>query len=267
MRDLPEVAHPLGGVVAWLGGKRSLGPQLAGLIDASSHVCYAEPFIGMGGVFFRRRRRPAAEAINDRSRDVATLFRVLQRHPAALFAELDRQVAARAEFDRQLMAAPETLTDIERAARLVYLQTCGFGGKVADRSFGRATTRCARFYWPRLERRFRAIAERLAGVHIDCLDFADFITRWDRPHTLFYLDPPYIGCEQDYGAGLFSREDFGRLAAALGGLRGRFILTIGDHPDARRLFARFRIEPAQVARSLDRRGVGRRSAAELIISG
>lgn len=49
---------------------------------------------------------------------------------------------------------------------------------------------------------------RMAGVVIECLDYADFITRYDAKETLFYLDPPYWGCEGDYGKELFGRDEF-----------------------------------------------------------
>jgi DNA adenine methylase len=59
------------------------------------------------------------------------------------------------------------------------------------------------------------IHERLAGVVIEQLPFDQFIARYDRPGMLFYLDPPYWGCETDYGADVFTRADFARLAAQL----------------------------------------------------
>ena len=65
---------------SFVGGKRRLGELLARRIEAVPHETYAEPFVGMGGVFFRRRWAPRREVINDISRDVATLFRILQRH-------------------------------------------------------------------------------------------------------------------------------------------------------------------------------------------
>jgi DNA adenine methylase len=30
-------------------------------------------------------------------------------------------------------------------------------------------------------------------VTIECLPYADVIARYDRPHTFFYIDPPYWG--------------------------------------------------------------------------
>jgi len=63
------------------------------------------------------------------------------------------------------------------------------------------------------------------------------ITRHDRPDTLFYLDPPYWGCETDYGKAVFSRADFEALTALLKGKKGRFILSINDVPEIRELFS------------------------------
>lgn len=47
-------------VAPWLGGKRNLAKRICALIDAVSHSTYAEPFIGMGGIFLRRTSRPRA---------------------------------------------------------------------------------------------------------------------------------------------------------------------------------------------------------------
>jgi site-specific DNA-adenine methylase len=54
---------------------------------------------------------------------------------------------------------------------------------------------------------------------IECLPWSDFLARYDSPTTLFYLDPPYWGSETDYGAGVFTRADFIRLAVRLAALR------------------------------------------------
>ena len=73
---------------AWIGGKRHLAQRICRILAATPHDAYAEPFVGMGGVFLRRAVRPRVEVINDVSGDVVTLFRVLQRHPEALLREL-----------------------------------------------------------------------------------------------------------------------------------------------------------------------------------
>jgi len=49
------------------------------------------------------------------------------------------------------------------------------------------------------------------------MEFAEFIRRVDRGGVLFYLNPPYRGCEDDYGRALFSRERFEVLAGLFPG--------------------------------------------------
>lgn len=138
-------------VAPWLGGKRNLATLICRRIEAIPHTTYAEPFVGMGGVFLRRAARPSAEVINDRGQDVANLFRILQRHYVAFLDMLRFQLTTRTEFNRLVATDPGTLTDLERAARFLYLQRTAFGGKVSGRNFGVAVERPARFNLTTLE--------------------------------------------------------------------------------------------------------------------
>lgn len=193
----------------------------------------------MGGVFFRRRSVPRSEVINDRNGDIVNLFRILQRHYPQFMDTLKFQVTSRREFERLKACAPSTLTDLERAARFLYLQKLAFGGKVAGQNFGVSAGRSAGFNLTRLAPLLEEIHERLSGVVIENLDWSDFIDRYDRPETLFYFDPPYFGGEDDYGKGLFGRDQFAAMAERLGALKGRFILSINDVPEIRSIFQRF----------------------------
>lgn len=242
-----ESVIPVNPLAGYVGGKKQLARTIIARIGEIEHDLYAEPFIGMGGVFLRRPSRPKVEVINDASQDVATFFRVLQRHYQAFLDMLKWQVTSRAEFARLAAQDPATLTDLERSARFLYLQRLSFGGKVASRSFGIDTGGPARFDITRLVPLLEAVHERLAGVWIDCLGFEAFIQRWDRPRTLFYLDPPYWGTEHYYGRGLFERSDFERLSAALQGVQGRFILSLNDVPEVRELFAWASIETVELS--------------------
>src|SRR4051812_19297141 len=173
-----EVA-PVRPAAAYIGGKRRLGELLARRIEAVPHETYAEPFVGMGGVFFRRRWAPRREVVNDVSRDVATLFRILQRHYPQFMETLKFQITSRAEFEPLAASNPDTLTDLERAARFIYLQRLAFGGKVAGRNFGVEPTGGARFDVTKLGPILEEIHSRLAGVVIECLTWSDFIGRYD----------------------------------------------------------------------------------------
>lgn len=266
MESSPFTAvRPTKPAAPYIGGKRNLAARLVTRIEAVPHQTYAEVFVGAAGVFLRRRLRPKAEVINDWSSDVATFYRVLQRHYVAFLEMLRFQLASRAEFERLVRTDPTTLTDLERAARFLYLQRMAFGGKVRGRNFGVSLHRASRFDVTRLGVILEELHERLAGVVIERLRWQDFLARYDTPETLFYLDPPYYGCERDYGDGMFSRDEFEEMAAALKALRGRFILSLNDHRDVRRIFDGFVIEGVDTHYGLAGRGA--QAAKEVIISG
>lgn len=261
-----ETVSPVRPLAAWIGGKRKLAKRLVARINAIEHVTYAEPFVGMGGVFLRRDRRPPCEAINDWSEDVSTLFRVVQHHFVAFTEMIRFQISSRANFEKLVAMEPSSLTDLQRSARFLYLQRLAFGGKVDGRSFGSSPGLSARFDVTKVGPMIEALHERLAGVTVDRLPWADFIAKWDRPGTLFYLDPPYHGCEGDYGAGMFGREEFARMADVLGGIRGHFILSINDTPEIRELFGRFAIDVADTSYTVGGQGKSK-TVRELIIYG
>ncbi|MEX2450369.1 MAG: DNA adenine methylase [Rhodospirillales bacterium] len=261
-----RTVRPLRPVAPYVGGKKGLAKTIIEEIEKTPHDIYAEAFVGMAGVFLRRTTAAKVEVINDYSRDVATFFRVLQRHYTAFMEMMRFQLTTRAEFERLAATDPTTLTDLERAARFFYLQRTCFGGKASGRNFGVSADRPGRFNIVRLGPLLEDLHERLAGVVIECLDFREFIPRYDKPAALFYLDPPYFGSENYYGDGMFRRADFEALRDVLKGLQGRFIMSINDTPRSAEIFSDFTLKKVETTYTV---GGGRRAkrAGELIITG
>lgn len=245
-----DPVEPVKPLAPYIGGKRQLAKRLVALINSIEHRTYAEVFVGMGGVFLRRDKRPKAEVINDWSEDVATFFRVIQHHYVAFLDMLRWQVTSRAGFEKLLALEPSSLTDLQRSARFLYLQRLAFGGKVRGKTFGVSVDAPGRFDVTKLGPMIEAVHERLAGVVIERLPWSDFITRYDRPGTLFYLDPPYFGCEGDYGRDLFDRSQFELMAEQLRRIRGRFVLSLNDHPEVRRIFDGFELREERLTYSV-----------------
>lgn len=264
MTDCLIVIEPVLPVAGYLGGKRNLASRIIDRVRAVPHRTYVEPFVGMGGVFLRRPFRARAEVINDFSRDVSNLFRILQRHYVPLMDMLRWQITSRSEFDRLRAANPDTLTDLERAARFLYLQRLAFGSKVVGRNFGVSSRDSARFDVTKLGPMLEAVHERLSAVVIECLPWRHLIERYDHERTLFYLDPPYWGNEWDYGDGVFERADFEVMRDVLGALKGRFILSLNDVPGVREVFKDFVIEGISTNYSIS--GGRGQTAGEVLIS-
>ena len=89
--------QPIRPIAPYLGGKKNLAKRICAIIDRDTHETYAEPFVGMGGIFLRRTRRPRGEVINDRGRDISNLFRILQRHYPQFLDTLRFQLTTRAD--------------------------------------------------------------------------------------------------------------------------------------------------------------------------
>ena len=259
-----EPMEPVKPAAAYFGGKSRLAKTIVEYINQIPHRSYAEPFVGMGGIFLRRTGRPKAEFINDLSGDVANFFRVLQRHYVPFTEMIRWQLTGRREFERLAATNPNTLTDLERAARFLYLQKVAFAGMIVGRSFAVKPDKPAYFDTAKIVPLLADIHERLSGVVIECLPYQEFIVRYDRETTLFYLDPPYWGNEKSYEKGLFARADFERLATLLAKIRGRFLLSLNDTPEVKELFGQFRIETVPIVYTTSNRSVKR--THELIIS-
>lgn len=264
MSTLLTPVDPVSPAAGYIGGKRNLARRICDIIARTPHSSYAEPFVGMGGIFLRRSVKPRAEAINDISGDVATLFRCLAEHYPYVIDMLRFRVASRAEFERLLALPADRLTDLQRAVRFLYLQRLAFGGKVNGRHFGVDNRGVARFDVGKLEPMLAEIHDRLRSVVIECLPYGDFIRRYDHDGALFFLDPPYWGNETDYGAGVFSRDDFAAMAAQLDGIKGKFLMSLNDNAGVRETFAGFHITAVETTYSVSHKAPKR--AGEVLIS-
>ncbi len=146
-------------LVPWMGGKRKLAEHILPLFP--DHQCYVEPFCGAAALFFLKSPSPV-EVLNDINGDLVNLYRVVKHHLEELYKQFKWTLASRQHW-QELQAIPrETLTDIQRAARFLYLQKLAFGGKVDGQAFGTATTSRPRFNLLTLEQDLVEAHYRLA---------------------------------------------------------------------------------------------------------
>jgi len=228
-------------IIPWIGGKRRLADII--IPRFPRHTCYVEVFAGGAALFFMRP--PAdVEVLNDVNGELVNLYRVVQNHLEEFVRQFKWALTSREVFKWLKDTPPETLTDIQRAARFFYLQQNSFGGKVVGQSFGTATTAPPGLNLLRLEENLSAAHLRLSGAFIERLDWKTCIERYDRAHTLLYLDPPYWETE-GYGVP-FEFSEYEAMARLLGSLKGRAIVSINDHPDIRRVFEGFYMETLDI---------------------
>ena len=246
-------------ILPWIGGKRRLAKHLLLLFPA--HRCYVEPCCGAAALFFLKEPAPS-EILNDINGDLVTLYRVLQHHPEEFLRQFKWALSSRQLFRWLQLTPAETLTDIQRAARFFYLQRLAFGGKVQGQTLGTATTAPPKLNLMRLEEELSAAHLRLAGALIEHLDWAECVTRYDREHTFYYVDPPYWETE-GYGVP-FGLEQYERLAALAKAIKGKMLISVNDHPAMRKVFAGFSRQRVAVTAQVGR-AEQRSRQAELVI--
>ncbi|MFL9899068.1 DNA adenine methylase [Paraburkholderia fungorum] len=245
-------------IVPWIGGKRRLADHL--IPRFPKHECYVEVFAGGAALYFLRP--PAAvEVINDINGDLINLYRVVQHHLEEFVRQFKWALTSRQVFKWLQDTVPETLTDIQRAARFYYLQHNCFGAKVEGQSFGTATTTPPGLNLLRLEETLSAAHLRLSNTFVEHLDWKACVDRYDRPHTLFYLDPPYWETE-GYGVP-FPYEEYVAMATRLRALKGKAIVSLNDHPAIREAFDGFHIETVDIKYTVG--GGGREAARKEVI--
>lgn len=247
-------------VIAWQGGKRRLAKYILPLFP--EHQCYVEPFAGAAALLFAKEPG-AVEVLNDVNGELVNLYRVIQHHLEELLRQFKWALVSRQVFEWERMKEPETLTDIQRAARFFYLQKTAFGAKPVGQVYGYAPSSLPRFNLLRLEEDLSTAHLRLARVNVEQLDWQDCLARYDRPTTLFYCDPPYLDTA-GYGVP-FGIEQYEQLAERARSMSGACVISLNDHPEVRRIFAGFDLKKVAVKYTVGGQKAGAAASPEVIL--
>lgn len=224
------------GPLSYIGGKRRLAPALVRMLPR--HRTYVEPFAGGAQVFFHKAPS-AVEVLNDIDGEVVNFYKVCQWHARELTRYLKFSIVSRQLFDIHKRQDPLLLTDVQRAARFLYLQKNCFGGKTegSGQTYHICVAKPSSFNIERLPKLIERTAARLGKAQLEHRPYEAVLASYDRGDTLFYCDPPYVGVKL-YKSN-FADDDYFRLAERLTAIRGKFLLSINDHPVAVEAFRRF----------------------------
>ena len=120
----------VGPVVKWVGGKRQLLGEITPLLPKRI-ATYCEPFLGGGAVLFSIQ--PSKAIVNDLNGDLITVYEVIRDDVEALIESLKKHentseyFYAIRDMDRDKVQY-QTLSKIEKASRLIYLNKTCFNG-------------------------------------------------------------------------------------------------------------------------------------------
>lgn len=204
----------------WAGGKRQLLPEIMKYIPANIDIYY-EPFVGGGAVLFGLQ--PAKAVIADINEELINCYRVIKEQLPELLEDLGRHINDEAyyyqmrELDRH--AGYYSLTPVQRASRLIFLNKACYNGLFRVNSQGQFNVPFGRYKAPKFrdEVVLRAVNEYLNRAQVELL-VADFATAVEKAKAgdFVYFDPPYdpvspTACFTGYDLGGFDREEQKRL--------------------------------------------------------
>lgn len=227
---MTDITRP---IMRYHGGKYRLAPWI--ISHFPTHKVYVEPFGGAGSVLLRKPRSHG-EVYNDLDDEIVNVMRVL-RNPE-LCAQLEHVLVltpySRAEFD----LAFETVEDgdpVERARRALVRAEMGFGSAGATKGTTGFRIDTQRNYgtamqvWARVPEGLARFCERLQGVLIENRPALSVLADHDTPHTLFYVDPPYVHDTRQMGSRCYRHEmddaEHETLLRAILGLQGMVVLS------------------------------------------
>lgn len=264
----------------WVGGKFLAAPRIAAAFPpASAYGTYVEVFGGAAHVLFCKSPGKHVEIFNDRNGDLVNFWMTARDHPQELQGRVDSLPYSRRLFEnyRASLEQNEPMDTIERAARWFYVHRSTFGGSPdhrkgwaynIDPSGGHSLGQAHSFR--SATALLSVVATRLRDVQIECQDFAQIIQVYERPRTLFYVDPPYMGCKDYYevdGMPPFTEEQHRQLAALLNATPALVALSYYEHPLVDELYppARWRRMTWTQAKAVEKTRKARQYGREMLL--
>lgn len=209
----------------YYGGKWACANKIISLFP--EHKSFVDVFCGAGSITLRKPRSKN-EIINDINGEIVNFFSVLRDNNLELRERLEKTPYGRDEYYN---CRSEAECKIERARRTVVKSWFGIGDSLDNEtgfrvslSQGGSTTGP----WLTYVDYLHLYSHRLRGVIIENLDWREAIKRYDKPDTLFYLDPPYLQSSRSKKHAYkydWDLSDHVELLASLGQIEGNFFLS------------------------------------------
>lgn len=266
-------------VVKWVGGKRQLLDEITPLLPKRI-TSYCEPFLGGGAVLFSIQ--PAKAIVNDLNGDLITVYEVIRDDVDLLIESLQRHentseyFYAIRDIDRD-QSAYQSLSRVERASRLIYLNKTCFNGLFRVNSSGEFNSPFGHYKNPNIvnEPVLRAVNKYLNSADIIFYheDFAETLKRVGKG-CFVYLDPPYDPVSDTasftgYNKGGFDRNEQIRLKECCDELNKRgikFMLSNSSTEFIRNLYKDYHVKVVKAKRAINSDASKRGAVEEVLIT-
>lgn len=259
----------------WAGGKSQLLQQFQKFFPRKFRRYY-EPFLGGGAVFFFLS--PPSALLSDTNADLINTYKVVKQDVEALIALLSKKFSKMNNEKDFYRIRDEVdlsrLSEVERAARLIYLNKTCFNGLYRVNREGRFNVPFGNYKNPTIcdAEGLRRANAALSRSTLRVCDFEEAVAR-AKQGDFVYFDPPYAPLTPTSSFTSYTKEDFGpeeqrRLAGVFRELdkRGTLVmLSNSPKPFVVELYRNFHTELVKANRAINANGNGRGPIDELLV--
>ncbi|NLJ78716.1 MAG: DNA adenine methylase [Tissierellia bacterium] len=263
----------------WVGGKRQLLPQIEEYFP-KDFSRYYEPFVGGGAVLFYFK--PDNAVVNDTNPELINYYKVVKHNVEGLIEELkkDKYANDKASFYkiRELDRNDnyDSLSDIEKAARIQFLNKTCFNGLYRVNSKGEFNTPFGSYKNPNYinEEVLRAVSYYFNSIDIEILnvDFEQAL-KCIQNTDFVYFDPPYDPISESanftgYAKNGFNKDDQLRLRDLCDKLdeQGvRFLLSNSSTEFIYKIYNKYEIIPVYARRNINSDASKRGDIKEVLV--
>ncbi|WP_251956134.1 DNA adenine methylase [Nostoc commune] len=195
----------------WAGGKSRLIQQYIPYFP-KSYKNYYEPFLGGGAVFFYLQ--PSTAFLTDINAELINTYCCVRDHVEELISLLKEHKIRHDKDYYYSIRNHSGGTDIEKAARLIYLNKTCFNGLYRVNSQGKFNVPLGRYDNPNIcsEVLLKAASEALSYAEIKQADFTEILNHATSSDDFVFFDPPYHPISETsyftaYSQNCFSKKD------------------------------------------------------------
>ncbi len=257
----------------WAGGKGKLIQQYIPYLPKKFKTYY-EPFLGGAAVFFYLN--PPSAALTDINPELVNAYLCVRDNVEELILNLEVHQLRHCRDYYYEVRQCTGVTNIEKAARLIYLNKTCFNGLYRENSKGAFNVPIGKYKNPKIcnPALLRSVSAALQNAQINVRPFEDILEHASSCDDFVYFDPPYHPLSPTsnftaYSRYSFSQDDQIRLKYVFAELAERGVkvmLSNSDCPFIRELYSEFNINSIIAPRLINSNARKRGKISEVLVT-
>ncbi|MFM2064286.1 MAG: hypothetical protein RLZZ507_3957 [Cyanobacteriota bacterium] len=257
----------------WAGGKSRLIPQYQQYFP-KNYQTYYEPFLGGGAIFFHLQ--PQKAFLTDINADLITTYGCVRDHVEELITLLKEHKKQHDQDYYYDVRSYHQGTNLEKAARFIYLNKTCFNGLYRVNSQGKFNVPLGRYKNPGIcqEDILRVASKSLAKANIQNADFTEVLNYATNNNDFVFFDPPYYPLSgtsnftaySSYSFGEIQQEQLKDVFVELAERGVKVMLANSDCDFIRKLYSSFKIHTISAARSINSNAKKRGNINEVLVT-